>query len=705
MHAWGRRILRWGVVLIVLLVVFSIGRSCAQKPVAAPEAAAVEGVVKADEIWTCSMHPQIRRNKPGQCPICGMDLIPVKPSAPKAAAGSAPRFVTSPDALKLMDVETAPVERRFVDREVRMVGKVDYDETRLAYLSAWVAGRLDRLYVDFTGVTVRKGDHMVDIYSPELLAAQEELLQAARFAQQMGRDGAPNALGAKTLDAAREKLRLWGLTPEQVAEIEKSGQPQTNVTLYAPVGGVVIRKQGQVGMYVQTGTPIYTISDLSTVWVKLDAYESDLEWLRYGQKASVVAEAMPGESITGTVSFIDPVLDAATRTAGVRVNVPNPDGKLKPGMFVHGVVHVQIASEGKVVSQELAGKWICPMHAEVLKDAPGKCDICGMDLVTTESLGYVPAATSEAPLVVPATAPLVTGTRAVVYVRVPDTEEPTFEGRVIEIGPRAGDYYLVKSGLVEGEQVVTRGNFKIDSSLQIEGKPSMMQPEGGAAPLMHHAGMEMPKAETAAEEPAPEQAAVPTPPAAEPVDPTPTGAVSSSPEPDMPMPAAEPNDPRKAFALQLDAFLNEYFAVADALAADKADETQKAAGQAREALGRVDMKLLSGPDHMAWMRSLPALQKAMDGIAGARKITAQREAFATLADDLTALLHLFGTAPERTVYRIHCPMAFKGRGADWFQKNKETRNPYFGAAMLKCGEIVETFGLDAATGEEARPNE
>ena len=198
-------------------------------------------------------------------------------------------------------------------------------------------------------------------------------------------------------------------------------------------------------MYVETGTQIYTVADLSQLWVKLDAYESDLQWIRYGQQVQFTTEAYPGEMFTGWISFIDPVLDATTRTVKVRVDVPNPHGRLKPEMFVRAVVESQMAQGGKVMDPDLVGKWICPMHPSVVKPQAGACDICGMDLVTTESLGYVAAeAPGQPPLVIPQTAPLVTGKRAVVYVKKPGTESPDLRGP----GNRAG---------TEGRRILHRG--------------------------------------------------------------------------------------------------------------------------------------------------------------------------------------------------------------------------------------------------------
>ncbi|MGE4488957.1 MAG: efflux RND transporter periplasmic adaptor subunit [Kiritimatiellales bacterium] len=456
--------------LILVLAVVALGRCTAGTR---PETAASETHSSETETqwWTCSMHPQIKLPKPGKCPICGMDLIPLK-----TGREDHPRELTlGAETVKLLQLETAPVERKFVETDVRMVGKVDFDETRTAFITARIPGRLDRLFVDYTGVQVRKGDHMASIYSPELLSAQEELLQAIKSVKSLEQSESSivRNISQSTVDAVREKLRLWGLLPEQIQDIETRGTAIDNLTLYSPVSGVVIHKNAQEGIYVKTGDSIYTVADLSRVWVQLEAYESDLPWLRYGQNVTFTTEALPGETFEGTVAFIDPVLNAATRTVNVRVNVDNPQQKLKPGMFVRAVAHPRIAEDGKVANPSLAGKWISPMHPEIVKDEPGSCDVCGMPLVPAEELGYV-TEDATAPLVIPATAPLITGTRAVVYIEVPNREAPTYEGREITLGPRAGDFYIVHKGLAEGERVVTQGAFKLDAELQIRAKPSMM---------------------------------------------------------------------------------------------------------------------------------------------------------------------------------------------------------------------------------------
>ena len=591
------------------------------------------------QVWTCSMHPQIRQPAPGTCPICGMELIPLADSADEPLAET--QLKLSPYAAKLAGIRTVPVARRYVEAEINMSGKIDYDETRLKYITARVPGRIDNMFVDYTGTPVRENDHLVDLYSPELIAAQQELLQTLRSA----RSGS-SPLVRNTLEAAREKLRLWGLTDGQIREIEQRGTPSDHLTIYSPVRGVVIRRNATKGMYVDTGTPIYTIADLSQVWVMLDAYESDLEWIRFGQPVEFYTEAYPGETFKGRIFFIDPVLNPATRTVKVRLNVANPDGKLKPEMFVRAVVRSRISRSGRVMDAELAGKWISPMHPEIIKDRPGTCDVCGMKLVRAEDLGYVAAdaAQAEAPLVIPVSAPLITGKRAVVYLALPG-REGVFEGREVLLGPRAGDYYLVREGLNEGDEVVVNGNFKLDSDLQIKARPSMMSPVEGT-PGKDHAGHAH----------------------AEAADPIPVEA---------------PAKLREAIA----AVFGSYVAIQQHLSQDQGAE---AAGSAAEMVTALQTAKTTVPPELreAWQTAAEPLGAAAKTLAAAAEITAARTAFEPLSESLYRLIQQFGIS-GRSVYRYHCPMAFDNKGADWLQDKQGVENPYFGSAMFRCGEEVE----------------
>ncbi len=615
------------------------------------------------QIWTCSMHPQIRMPEQGQCPICGMDLIPASSGSDEEVGDR--ELKLSPTAIKLAEIQTAQVEKKYVFAEFRMVGKVDYDETRLAHITAWVPGRIDRLYVDYTGISVRKGDHMVYMYSPELLTAQEELLQAIRAVSALKKSSMKimRETARQTLEASREKLRLWGLTKKQISKIEKRGKASDHITIYAPSGGIVIQKDVEEGMYVKIGTRLYTIADLSHLWIKLDAYESDLMWLRYGQEVDIETEAYPGETFKGTIAFIDPVLNTKTRTVKVRVNVQNEDGRLKPEMFVRTTVRARVAEAGKVVDEALAGKWICPMHPDVIKDNADSCNICGMPLVRTETLGYASAAGDKedvAPLVIPTSAPLITGKRAVVYVAHPE-KEGVFEGKEIILGPRAGDYYIVNKGLNEGELVVVNGNFKIDSALQLLAKPSMMSPEGGAAPPGHaqHGGMDMPKKEDRGEDKQKEK------------------------EHKMETP--------EAFRKQIDKVLTAYFGIQTALSEDNAKTVRKQSKNLQKALKTVDMGILSGHAHMVWMKELADLNKLSKSLESTSDINKQREAFYLLSESLTSVVKSFGTSGEQAVLQFYCPMAFSNRGAHWLQNKSGVLNPYFGQMMLKCGEQTATL--------------
>jgi len=579
-----------------------------------------------------------------------------------------------------------------------------------------------------------------------------------------------------TVEAARDKLKLWGLKDEQVEEIEKRGEPADHITIYAPMSGTVVHKNAQEGMYVQTGTRIYTIADLRRVWVLMDAYESDLEWLRYGQEVEFTPEAYAGETFVGLIAFIDPVVNAKTRTVKVRVNVPNLEGKLKPEMFVRALVRANVARGGRVMEPDLAGKWMCPMHPEVVADDFGACGVCGMDLVTTESRGYLPvdAAESTKPLVIPVSAALVTGTRAVVYVYVEDpeaekAEKPSFsfEGREIVLGPRAGDHYIVRHGLKEGELVVTRGNFKIDSALQIEAKPSMMTPEGGGGGGHRH-GEEPQKATDPA---TPQKMEVP------PLVRTQLLRVAKAHETiSAAMKADELGQAKAAFEelgeaidqvdgehlsghnrmmwnelsmlLENDAFegreatqleeaeavfallerhaqrLREQFGLghehmatpelteaaaphsfrqqlADvwaayrelhgALAGDDREAAIVASEGMQRALAAVDMTILDHQAHMAWMPMQERMQTALQETADAADLEGIRASFPAVSEALWEAIETFETAPAGPVYKLRCPRAFDGHGAIWLQRDQETRNPYFGAAMLKCGDVVETI--------------
>ena len=622
---------------------------------------------KAPEVWTCSMHPQVRLPDPGKCPICAMDLI-LADTGSLSDEDLGPRVLQmSPNAMALADIQTARVERHSVAHEVRMVGKIAFDETRLAYLTSWVSGRLDRLFVDYTGVTVRAEDHLAEIYSPTLYSAQQELLQSIATSERLagGSLDIIRTTSDLTVVSAKEKLRLYGLSDKQIDALIENGKPEKHVTMMAPFGGVVVHKNAVEGMYVKEGDRIYTIADLSKVWVLLEAYESDLAWLRYGQDVEFQVAAFPGESFHGRVAFINPLLNDRTRTVKVRLNVDNTDGRLKPDMFVSATAQAVLTAHGKVVDGDLAGKYMCPMHPEVVSDTEGTCSECGMELVAAAELGFASEGKADSSLVIPSTAPLITGRRAVVYVRLKGQEHPTFEGREIALGPRAGDWYVVREGLLEGEEVVVRGNFKIDSELQIRAKPSMMNPTGGRQQSGHMHGDSMEAMDKMDDMQAMDAM---------------QGAAGGA----RPGAYAAP----AAFKSQLGQLVDAYLALQVALA-DDLEGVEESKALVQSVLG-VDMGLLEGDGHMAWMQHWPQLKESSEALLSAFDIDTRRDLLSPLSDVLVEALKQFGYQRDRGQVGVFlCPMAVDGEPASWIQEGAETINPYMGSSMLGCGSFTE----------------
>jgi len=621
-------------VATVLLANLGCGSSHQHETTADSDATAV--------VYSCPMHPQIRQPEFGQCPLCGMDLVRLASDAAGDDDSELPILAVSRRAAALMELQTAVVERRPVQAERRFLGMFVYDETRLHDLTVRTEGQLERLFVNYTGIPVRKGEHIAEIYSPEFYAATRDLLVARSSAND------PVAL-----DGARRKLHLLNVTEAQVESILESGQPAENFTLYSPVAGVITQLDGRQGSWLMKGQRIAQVADLTSLWVLLDAYESDLALIHYGQQVQLDVPAFPGRPVTGFVAYVAPDLEVRTRTVKVRLNVPNPDGRLRPGMFAHALLEVPLTASGEAYGPELAGKFICPMHPEIHGSSAEPCSICGMPLEPAATLDpiHVPDQVTL-PLVIPATAPLITGKRAIVYLQLPDRDRPTFEGRNVTLGPRAGEHYLVLAGLEEGDRVVTHGNFKIDSELQIRGRPSMMSP------------------------PEENRDSTPTAPRAT--------ADSTSPGP---LPAFEVPT---AFGQGVAGIVQDYLKLVDRLAADDLPQARVAAIAMDERLRAIDPSALSADAAQAWTPVTDALLEALAPMRTAEEIGILRERLVPLTRNTRLAVARFGAGQTQPLFQAHCPMAFKNQGADWLQAGEEIANPYFGSKMLRCGEITGT---------------
>jgi membrane fusion protein, copper/silver efflux system len=367
-------------------------------------------------VWTCAMHPQIRLSAPGKCPICGMELILL---AQGSAAVDSDAIHLSKEAAQLANVLTSVVSHQRPIKEVRLYGKVQADERLLQNQVAHLPGRIEKLMVNFTGESVHKGQTLALIYSPELITAQQELLEAVKMKQSQ----------PEIYQAAKEKLRQWMLMEDQIETIENSGKIQNNFEVFSNTNGIVTARRVNNGDHVAEGSVLYDIADLSHIWVMFDAYESDLPFLGMGDKLTFNVQALPGINFTGNITFIDPVLNPVTRVAKVRVEIDNKAGRLKPEMFATGIVNADLS--------EYRDK-----------------------------------------LIIPRSAVLWTGKRSIVYVKQTGTDEPVFKIREIGLGPMLGNSYVVTDGLREGEEIVTQGTFSVDAAAQLEGKPSMMNRDG-----------------------------------------------------------------------------------------------------------------------------------------------------------------------------------------------------------------------------------
>ncbi|MCM0041392.1 MAG: efflux RND transporter periplasmic adaptor subunit [Algoriphagus sp.] len=364
-------------------------------------------------LWTCSMDPQVKLNAPGSCPICGMDLIPLAQGTTES--GNPNAIQMTKEAIAMAAVQTQVVGGTSTGKELLLTGKLQADERENASITAKFPGRIEKLFVTFTGEQIRAGQKLATIYSPELITAQKEFLEALKT----------KGSYPQLYKASKEKLTSWKLTTAQIAEIERAGVVKEKWDILSDQSGIVLQKNVSLGDYIGTGSVLFTVTDLTKLWLRLDVYETDLPFVSLGDNIQFTVAGRPSETKQAQVSFIDPLIDPTTRAASLRAEISNGGMVLKPEMFVTAKIS--------------AGK-----------------------------------STATTDLVVPRTAILWTGKRSVVYVKVPKAEVPSFEMREVTLGNRLGENYQITAGLEAGEEIVSQGAFAVDASAQLSGKPSLL---------------------------------------------------------------------------------------------------------------------------------------------------------------------------------------------------------------------------------------
>ena len=388
---------------------------------------AVRGEDGDIEYWTCTMHPSVRMKDPGTCPICAMDLVPVMKRAPatldngttnsgQPITSDESTFTVDPRRQQLINVQTTEVEIHSLEKVIRTVATLEVDETRIAYVHPKISGWIQRVFVDFTLQHVNLGDPLFSIYSPQLVSTQEEYLLALKTGENLADSPFEHvASGARSLfEATRRRLELFDITDEQIEQLEKNGQVQKHLIMYSPASGYVVERAAFPNMHVTPETRIYTIADYTNIWAYVEIYENEISYVREGQRVAMSTAAYPGEVFRGDITYVYPQLNEETRTMRVRLEFPNPELRLKPGMYSN--IEIQV-----------------PLGAT---------------------------------LAVPESAVLRTGKRDLVFV---DLGSGTMQLRQVQVGAQAGGYYEILKGLQTGERVVSAANFLIDAESKVQG--------------------------------------------------------------------------------------------------------------------------------------------------------------------------------------------------------------------------------------------
>ncbi len=582
--------------------------------------------------YICPMMCTPPSTEPGRCPVCAMELV----EAVGGGGGDGISVTIEPSARRLVGIQTAISKLGEVNRTIRTIGTIDFDESRLSTISAYVDGRLEKMYANYAGVKVSEADDLALLYSPQLYTAQAEFISSMNNDGKVGRF---QVTGDDLNKMARENLAELGMTQEQIDQLSASGKPMSRIRIKSPQSGTVIEKSAVEGDYVKTGQMLYRVADLSSVWLMLDLFPDDASAIRFGQQVEAEIQSMPGEVFTGRVAFIDPTVNPSTRTVRVRVEVLNFDGKLRPGDYATARVTVPAILVDEVYDPALANKYISPMHPQVIRDEPGMCPLCDMDLVPTSQLGFAAEPLPAQQVVtVPRDAVLLAGENSVIYV---ETQPGRFEIRRVTVGPMNRNEAIIVEGLSAGETVATGGNFLIDSQMQLAGNPSLIDP---------------------------------------------TRAPSYSPGP-LELPERVPVLLATEAGKQFDRTYEAYFEIQRAMAADQSPPPLSL-NTLIDGLHRLEM-LAEVPDEV--QRNCAEARRAATRMDGS--LERAREAYRGVSHAmLRAATVARGPKTAVSLTHYYCPMV-PGGGGDWMQPGGALRNPYWGSEMLTCGEVVRDMAM------------
>ncbi|WP_320815062.1 efflux RND transporter periplasmic adaptor subunit [Flavobacterium sp.] len=545
------------------------------------------------EVWTCSMHPQIRQPEPGDCPICGMDLISLESGDDSIDPDA---ISMSESAMIIAGISTYKVGNTDGVKEIALNGKIEVNEKTVYSQSSHIPGRIEKIQVSFVGEYVKKGQVVAYVYSPDLASAQQELIEAYSV-----KDIQP-----QLLESVKTKLKNWKVSDATINSIISSGKTQDKFPIYADVSGYIIKKNVELGDYIQKGQTLYDVADLSTVWVLFEIYESDLSWVKKGDKVNYTVASFPGKTFSGAITFIDPFINPMTRIAKARVEVSNSGLKFKPEMFVSGTLKTKIVG-------------------------------------------------NKATLSVPKSAVMWTGKRSIVYIKNETDKGISFKLREVTLGPLLGNDYIIEEGLEVGEEIVANGTFNVDAAAQLAGKPSMMNLEGGKVKTGHNHG-----------------------------DAT---MVMSE---DKKVVLKEDKTTISAEAKKsLQGLYKNYFEFKDALTKDDFNSAKKALLEFEKTLGKINMSIFKGESHKVWMNYQTELKKNTLHATHIKNINELRMSFEPISNVMIAMTKAFNPL-NKSAYVQFCPMANNDKGANWLSKENKVVNPYFGASMLKCGEVKET---------------